>query len=120
MNLVRIYPTVSTYQVTISVGLREEYSDKLHDISTVLKICQEYVDSVGLCVTVTPTTFVYTNGSEPGALIGLINYPRFPELSDVINGHAYALAERLLFELNQHRVTIIMPGKTKTLERKDV
>jgi hypothetical protein len=32
----------------------------------------------GLCVTIEPTTFVYTGGEEAGYVVGLLNYPRFP------------------------------------------
>jgi hypothetical protein len=49
------------------------------------------VDEVGLCVTLTPTVFRYTNGAESGVRIGLRNYPRFPAR----RGYLLALAERI-------------------------
>jgi hypothetical protein len=40
----------------------------------------------GLCVTVEPTTFIYTGGEESGYVVGLINYPRFPtEFSSLVD-----------------------------------
>jgi ferredoxin len=70
--------TVDTFYANIYVGMREEYSDKIHNIEDAYKICQDYCDTVGLCVTVTPTKYIYKNGEEDGIIIGLINYPRFP------------------------------------------
>lgn len=32
----------------------------------------------GLCVTVEPTSYIYTGGEESGYVVGLIQYPRFP------------------------------------------
>lgn len=32
----------------------------------------------GLCVTLEPCKYIFKGGSEDGAKIGLINYPRFP------------------------------------------
>lgn len=75
-------------------------------------ICSEYCDDVGLCVTVTATRFVYVNGGDPGYIIGLINYPRFPKEPAAIWAHAEALAERLCEGLWQQSYTIQAPDKT--------
>ena len=53
------------------------------DINVIKQACREFTYSQGLCVTVAPTTYVYTGGAEEGVVIGLINYPKFP--SDHIN-----------------------------------
>tara|TARA_R110002074_G_scaffold262994_1_gene435095 strand:+ start:11258 stop:11611 length:354 start_codon:yes stop_codon:yes gene_type:complete len=74
--------------------------------------CRTYCDEVGLCVTCTPTTFIYTNGEEEGYIVGLINYPRFPSTPDAIWSHAEALAERLRLESGQDSYTIQAPDKT--------
>ena len=73
---------------------------------------REYVDEVGLCVTVTKTEYVYTNGIEDGIIVGLINYPRFPSSYLKIKGHALALAKILKKKLNQKRVTVELPNET--------
>jgi len=57
--------------------------------------CQKFCDEVGLCVTVTPTNYVYTNGEETGAIIGLINYARFPKHPQEI----FEISERLALKL---------------------
>lgn len=107
----------NTFTATISVGLREGYNNlKIHTISEVEEICQEYCDKVGLCVTITPTKFIYTDGSEEGVLVGLINYPRFPESTDAIREKSFSLAEILKNRLGQYRVSIIYPDKTIVLD----
>ena len=107
---------VDTYQATISLGLREGYTDVVHSIDEVLSVCQSYCDSVGLCVTVTPTTFVYTNGNEKGCFIGLINYPRFPSSKEKINEVALELAKMLTVQFRQNKVSIICSDKTYMIE----
>lgn len=74
--------------------------------------CRTYADEVGFCVTVTPTTFIYTGGEEEGYIVGLINYPRFPSTPDLIWKHAKMLAERLRLEAGQESYTIQAPDKT--------
>jgi len=69
-------------------------------------ICREYCDQVGLCVTLTKTLYVYTGGQEPGIIVGLINYPRFPKTSVDILLLAEDLGKKLLQDLNQQSFTI--------------
>lgn len=61
-------------------------------------ICQAYCDEIGLCVTLTPTSYVYTGGAEDGWIIGLINYGRFPSAPADILAKAEALALRIIKE----------------------
>lgn len=76
------------------------------DISSATKICRDFCDKEGLCVTVTPTTYVYTGGEEEGFVVGLINYPRFPSTPGAIYATAKALAEELYWRLGQQSYTI--------------
>jgi len=107
---------VPIYQATISLGLREQYTDKYHNINEVIEICQEYCDSIGICVTVTPTYFIYTEGREDGCFIGLINYPRFPSSLEDIYNKAFNLACILKEKFNQLKVSIICNDKTVMIE----
>ena len=75
-------------------------------------ICRRYCKENPLCVTVTPTAFVYTGGAETGVLVRLVNYPRFPAPPAVINEHAYALARALRDGLFQHSVMIERPEES--------
>ena len=115
--MVEIRKTFTT-EVTIWVGLREETDTGyiIHDVSEVELICQEYVDNIGLCVTVTPTKFVYTGGNESGVSVGLINYPRFPEQhSQYVINKAIDLAKILRERLGQTRVSVVAPHDTFTI-----
>lgn len=83
-----------TYTATIYMGLKPSYSGVnetylLTAKRKALNIIQDYCDNVGLGVTVTDTLFVYTEGNEPGLIIGLINYPRFPSEDYEIRSKAY-------------------------------
>ena len=104
--------TVPTFTATIYVGLRHHYSSEITDRAAAIDAIQKYVDAVGLCVTVTDTRYVYTDGHEPGLAIGLINYPRFPSSPEQIKDHSIAIAEMLLKTCKQLKVTVVMPDET--------
>lgn len=75
-------------------------------------ICDSFCEQVGLCVTVTATDFVYTGGWEPGVIVGLINYPRFPKAPAEIFDLAERLAADLCDGLHQQSYSIQAPDKT--------
>ena len=114
------YTENRAWNVQIWVGLKENYQDdcttikrellcKTHTITEVERICQNFVDKEKDCVTVTPTKFIYTGGIEEGVVVGFIQYPRFPMHSKEITDRAVKLAEELMKELNQCRVTVTTP-----------
>lgn len=107
----------NTFIATIHVGRRGP--DKTYSNEVVIDKCREYCDRVGLCVSVTETTYVYTGGSEPGSIVGLIQYPRFPRAEGEIRFFATELAYRLKHSLNQKRCSIIFPDKTITIGELD-
>lgn len=73
--------------------------------------CRSYCLGVGLCVTVTPTKFIYTGGEESGAVVRLINYPKFPTTPEVLLCTAIGLADALLVATYQHSVLIETPER---------
>ncbi|TDW20492.1 hypothetical protein EV128_125122 [Rhizobium azibense] len=77
------------------------------------RICQEFCDAAGLCVTVIDADYIYTGGNEVGVRVGLINYPRFPKERWEIDSLAFALASKLREELSQESFTIETPLETK-------
>jgi len=105
-----------TFEAKISLGFREGYTDIMHNIDEVKEICQQYCNEVGLCVTITPTNFVYVNGQERGCFVGLINYPRFPDTQEHILKQALELAKLFLEKFKQLKVSIICNDKTYTIE----
>lgn len=82
------------------------------DIAEAKRICARYCFDHGLCATVEPVSFVYTGGTEEGARIGLINYPRFPVAENELGATARALAEALMEGLCQHSFSIVGPKET--------
>jgi hypothetical protein len=76
------------------------------------QFCREYAMKHSVCVTVTPTDYVYVGGAEPGVIVRLINYPRFPSTQDDIFIMAMDLAGQLRIALCQLSFTIITPETT--------
>ena len=107
---------VNTYYANIYVGFREGYSEKVHSIARVEKICEKIADECGMCVTVTPTKFIYTGGAEDGCIVGLINYPRFPSTPESITTRALGLAKILKRKLGQLRCSVVTPDTTYMLD----
>jgi len=116
---------VPTYTATIYSGFKKRYSNSLSpgDIEykqyLVNQTCKEYCDKVGLCVSVKFINYLYTNGGEPGVEVGLINYPRFPSSERKIYEQAVELANLLMIQLDQLRVTVVCPDITKMVSSKD-
>lgn len=106
---------VETYWANIYVGTIGGYDGSTYSLETVKEMVSKWANSVPICVTVTPTDYLYKDGSEPGVVIGLINYPRFPKSPTEIRIYALQLAQILKDSLGQHRVSVVMPDKTVML-----
>lgn len=101
--------TAPTYTATIYIA---------GDIDEARRVCREAC-MAGLCVTVTPTEFIYTGGAEAGVAVGLINYPRFPAEPAGIFAKAEALALKLIDGLCQHSASIVATDRTVWLTRRE-
>jgi hypothetical protein len=73
----------------------------------------------GLCVTIEPTTFIYTGGEEAGYVVGLVNYPRFPVPPDELLTRARKLLHLLLEGTFQHSGLLVAPSKTIWMSQRD-
>jgi hypothetical protein len=82
------------------------------DIELARLACAKFCDEVGLCVTVTPTTYVYTGGEEHGIIVGFINYPRFPKEPAQIEATAIELGMKLREALGQESFSVQTPTTT--------
>ena len=82
------------------------------DYESAKRICRQYCDDTGFCVTVTKTEYVYTGGQETGIIVGLINYPRFPSDKETMLARATDIANLLREKLNQESFSIQTPEKT--------
>ena len=110
---------VDTYYANIYMGLRSGYTDFVFDDQTAYDIGKAYCDEVKLGLTYTETDFVYVDGDEPGFVIGLINYPRFPSTPQDILDHAKNLGGILMKELEQERFSVVCPDITIMYEKGD-
>lgn len=96
--------TADTFRVSIYLA---------GDLSNLKDCCRRYCNDCPLCVTFSPTTFIYNGGAEDGVEIGLQNYPRFPAERAEIRQKAVQLAERLLEAAYQTSVLVV--DETQTL-----
>jgi hypothetical protein len=74
--------------------------------------CQAHCDEIWLCVTVTRTTYIYTDGEQEGVIVGLINYPRFPSNPVQIEARAIELGMKLRTALGQESFSVQTPTTT--------
>lgn len=112
---------LKSYNVNIYCGLQETYNKtKLHSIDEAYRICDDFVNEVKDCVSVTETNFRYVDGYEKGIIVGYINYPRFPRTDKEILERALLLADKLMIGLNQFRVTIVTNKESIMLENNNV
>ena len=98
MNVV----TAAPYWITIYVA---------GDEARARRICREFCDARGWCVTVTPTVYVYTDGDEAGVIVGVVNYPRFPSTPDELWAKAIGLADALRTGLAQTSALLQSPDR---------
>lgn len=111
---------VETFTALIYVGLRNRDDGQVYKIMKARQWLQKYVNRESACVTITPTEFLYKNGREPGFVVGLINYPRFPESPTKIRKKAQAIARGLRKLLKQYRVSTVFPDKTVMVSKAGV
>jgi len=104
------------YDVQIFVGTQIGYTEDFHTIFEVDNICKEYCEEHKIAVTCSLTKFIYPGGEEQGAIVGLINYPRFPSSATEVTLHAYQLAYKLMDGLDQFRCSIFTPTDIILLE----
>ena len=66
----------------------------------------------GLCVTISPTTFIYTGGEEAGFVVGMLQYPRFPVGVTVLEDRAIKIADLLRAGCSQKSSLVMFPDRT--------
>lgn len=103
---------VPTYAISIYMA-----GDVAHAKQLLRAEC--YPPNEGLCVTVSPTTFLYSGGEENGFVVGLVNYPRFPSDPAKLWERASSIAHRLIPALFQWSALLVAPDKTEWINRRD-
>ena len=74
----------------------------------------------GLCVTIEPTTFIYTGGEEAGYVVGLLNYPRFPCDQGALKARARDLMHLLLSATHQHSALMVTQDGSEWITCREV
>ena len=115
-----IHKPIDTYEAKIWVGFKEKYDGPEHSLYELRQICRKYVDQVKLCVTITPTEYVYVGGGEPGAVVGLIQYPRFEVKTEELRAMALKLAHQIMVEFKQYRMSVVTSDGTYMLENDEL
>ncbi len=110
----------NSYNISLYVGFKNIVTNEELPIDLAKYACQKYCDEAGLCVSITPTTFIYTNGKENGCIIGFINYPRFPQTNDQIFNHAVNIAKILKEKYHQNKVTLVASNKTLMISDNEI
>lgn len=82
------------------------------DVAVAKQIIRETAWVEGMCVTISPTDFIYTGGEETGFIIGIEQYPRFPTSTSQLDDKAMRLAKKLMPKLNQKSAMVVTPGST--------
>lgn len=73
----------------------------------------------GLCVTIEPTTFIYTGGEEAGYVVGLLNYPRFPSSVEQLDRRARHVMYALLDATHQHSALMVTPTTSEWITKRE-
>lgn len=81
-------------------------------IDVAKQVLRRLVMEDGLCVTIEPTTFIYTGGEESGYVVGFVHYPRFPSSAERIRERAHSIMLTLLDETYQHSGLLVCPMLT--------
>ena len=68
-------------------------------------ICRKFVES-GLCVNVSETNYIFKYGEQKGVIVELINYPRFPTNSWILEERARNLGFLLMEGMSQGSFTL--------------
>lgn len=105
----------SLFQSQIFVGLRNTATNYVYSINRLKKLVDNCCKDLNICVTITETEFFYPSDNpykkrhEPGVIIGIINYPRFPESRNSLIDKTDCIAFYLMDCLYQCRVTYTTP-----------
>ena len=91
------------------------YWVKIH-LAGPIEVAKQYIrrkaKREGMCITIEPTTYIYSGGEEEGYVVRFINYPKFTKNWSNIWDNALKLAHELKEETGQDSFTIVDPKET--------
>lgn len=95
---------ITTYQATIYVG---------GDLATARAFLRDAAYQEWLCVSLTPTEFVFTGAVEAGVAIGFCAYPEVPVDPEQIFERARQIATGLVKALGQRTALVVATDRTE-------
>jgi hypothetical protein len=113
-------PTVPHMHSQYNKTMLPTYQIKIYlsgSIEVAKQVIREHLLDNPLCVTIEPTTFIYTGGEEDGYVVGLLNYPRFPTPPNELNVRADVLAELLIKKTFQRSALVVKPEMTRWITK---
>jgi hypothetical protein len=87
-------------------------------IETAKQILRQECMREGICVTIEPTTYMYTGGEEAGYVVGLANYPRFPLEPAALEARARDLMTKLIVGTFQHSGMLMTPDAAEWVSQR--
>lgn len=106
-----------TFEAKIYIGLREGYTGSELSLQEAEDIIRSFIEEFRFGITITPTKFMYPGEKENGLILGIINYPRFPDTEYELTKKTLNLAKYCLNAFKQYRCSVVFPNETVMLER---
>ncbi len=88
-------------------------------IAEIERACAEFCTERGFCVAIEPVRYVYTGGREDGAVVTVLNYPRFPKSAGQVCSAAGELALFLIECVYQGSATVEGPRHSTFFSRRN-
>lgn len=101
--------SIKTWTASIYIG---------GDIDVARQKIRELCFPKGLCATLIPTEYIYAGGEEKGFVIGMIQYPPFPETEKSLENKAVKVGKEIAKVCFQWSFSVVMPSKTLYFSRR--
>ena len=105
----------------MKISTCKPYSIKVY-IAGPIEIAKQYLRKYslqGFCCTIEPTLYIYTGAEEIGYVVGIENYPRFPESNEKLREIAFEICSGLIEETHQQSGMIVTNDESIMLSRRD-
>lgn len=112
--------SATTYEVRVYMGSINEETKKKFSKKTIIESVGKFQDKQKQIIPVRMTKTIFVCGedySEKGWELAVINYPRTETESRHLDSFMLSLAEYILHEFKQNRVSVVMPLETVMFER---
>lgn len=106
----------NSYNIEVWCGLRDSSTGKLHTMSEVTRICNDFMSRMKVSVSITPKEFNYNNMNNSGVMIEFKTCIESSKLEKKMLDYAKILCMMLREPLGQEKLWIKTSDQTYTLE----